>query len=86
MSEPEITPVSPAPAPAQEAQLTQVKVPIEQAADAFAERDASGRIPVVVVPLKPSRIRNQMVIGGVVLIGIGIEILVSHLLGQGIKE
>jgi preprotein translocase subunit SecY len=31
-------------------QLTQVRVPLDEAGEAFATRDASGRIPIVLIP------------------------------------
>ena len=51
--------------PQEPAQLVQVKVPLDSAADVFATRDASGRIPIVVVPTRPLRIRNDFVAWGV---------------------
>ena len=51
-------------------QLTQVRVPLEEAGEAFATRDASGRIPIVLIPKQLNRIRNEPVIAGVaVLLG-----------------
>ncbi len=49
-------------------QLTQVRVPLEQAGAAFATRDASGRIPIVLIPAQLNRISNGPVIGGVVVL------------------
>ncbi len=49
-------------------QLTQVRVPLEQAGDAFATRDASGRIPIVLIPAQLNRVRNELVIAGVVVL------------------
>ncbi|HTP10580.1 MAG TPA: SPFH domain-containing protein [Anaerolineae bacterium] len=61
-------------------QLTQVRVPLEQAGDAFATRDASGRIPIVLIPAQLNRVRNEMVIAGVlVLLG---AILLNLLIGE----
>ncbi len=63
-------------------QLTQVRVPLEEAGDAFATRDASGRIPIVLVPKQLNRVRNEPVIAGVlVLLG---AILVHLLFDQPI--
>ena len=60
------------PQPQQEpAQLVQAKVPLDSAADAFAARDASGRIPVVLVPARPLRIRNDLVAWGVGVLVVG---------------
>ena len=51
-------------------QLVQVRVPLDQAAEAFAVRDATGRIPIVLVPLQLNRVRNEpMIAGAVVLFG-----------------
>jgi regulator of protease activity HflC (stomatin/prohibitin superfamily) len=49
-------------------QLTQVRVPLEQAGDAFATRDASGRIPIVLIPAQLNRVRNELVIAGVLVL------------------
>src|SRR5512136_211435 len=63
-------------------QLTQVRVPLEQAGEAFATRDASGRIPIVLIPAQLNRVRNELVIAGVlVLLG---AILVHLLANQPI--
>ncbi len=53
-------------------QLTQVRVPLEDAADAFATRDASGRIPIVLVPKQLNRVRNELVVIGVLMLAGGI--------------
>lgn len=57
-------------------QLTQARVPLDQAGDALLNRDATGRIPIVVVPQRLSRVRTELVIaavaaavGGAVLAG-----------------
>lgn len=74
------TEITPSPPPQDYTQLTQVKVPLEDAADVFSQRDASGRIPIVVIPLKPYRIRNEFVlIGLIALVG---GILVGKFLDQ----
>jgi hypothetical protein len=49
-------------------QLAQLKVPLDDADDAFAVRDDSGRIPIVIVPTRPNRIRNDFVAYGLVLL------------------
>ena len=46
-------------------QLTQSKVPLEDAADAFSTRDESGKIPIVIIPKHLNRIRNDLVIAAV---------------------
>jgi regulator of protease activity HflC (stomatin/prohibitin superfamily) len=53
-------------------QLSQVKVPIDDADDAFTMRDSSGRIPIVIVPTHPNRIRNDFVLAGVGVLIAGI--------------
>jgi regulator of protease activity HflC (stomatin/prohibitin superfamily) len=59
------------PTPAVEyTQLTQTQVPMDEAAEAFATRDASGRIPIVVIPRQLNRIRNNLAgLAIIVLIG-----------------
>jgi hypothetical protein len=47
-------------------QLTQSRVPLEDAGLAFSVPDANGRLPIVVLPDQPFRIRNEFVIAGVV--------------------
>ena len=49
-------------------QLTQVRVPLDEAAEAMATPDATGRLPIVVVPAHPLRIRNELVIAGVIVL------------------
>ena len=55
-------------------QLTQARVPLEDAAEAFATRDSSGRIPIVLVPKYTNRIRNDVVVTAVVILIGGITI------------
>jgi regulator of protease activity HflC (stomatin/prohibitin superfamily) len=57
------------PIPTEYAQLTQVRVPLEYAGGVFANRDASGRTPLVLVPLNPHRLRNEFVIAGLIALG-----------------
>ncbi|NTU83959.1 MAG: SPFH domain-containing protein, partial [Chloroflexales bacterium] len=49
-------------------QLVQVRVPLDEAADAFATKDASGRIPIVVLTTRQNRIRNDFVIMGLLVL------------------
>lgn len=56
------------------AQLTQIRVPLEDAAMAFTTRDENGKLPIILIPTQAFRIRNELVImalsllvGGVVL-------------------
>jgi hypothetical protein len=54
------------------AQLAQVRVPLEEAGAVFENRDASGRTPVVLVPLRNLRVRFDFlgIAGGLLLFGI----------------
>jgi regulator of protease activity HflC (stomatin/prohibitin superfamily) len=67
-------------APEDYAQLTQTQVPLDDAVDAFATRDDSGRIPIVVVPQQLNRIRNELVgLALLILIGgIAVGILLDN--------
>ena len=60
-------------------QLTQVRVPLEQAGEAFSTRDASGRIPIVLIPKQLNRISNGPVIAGVVVL---LGAILVHLLAN----
>jgi regulator of protease activity HflC (stomatin/prohibitin superfamily) len=51
-----------------ELQLTQARVPLDEAGEAFTVPDASGRLPIVILPKQPFRIRNAFVIAGVIAI------------------
>jgi len=55
-----------APAPVGAPQLTQARVPLDRAADAFAQPDASGRLPIVVQPKRLLRVNLPLTIGGLV--------------------
>ena len=48
-------------------QLTQARVPLEDAGDALLTRDATGRIPIVVVPQRMSRTNRELVIAAAVV-------------------
>ncbi len=51
-------------------QLTQARVPLDESAEAFALRDDTGRIPIVVIPQRLNRIRNELVLlGGAFIVG-----------------
>ena len=71
------TPQEPA---AIETQLTQVRVPMADAADAFVVPDAAGRLPIVVLTGERSRIRTEFVAAGVILAVIGFIFEVSFAL------
>ena len=58
-------------APAPYIQLTQARVPLDEAGVAFGVPDASGRLPIVILPSAPYRIRNSLVIAGVVALVVG---------------
>jgi regulator of protease activity HflC (stomatin/prohibitin superfamily) len=49
-------------------QLTQVRVPLDEAAIAFAGKDASGRTPIVVQTERLSRIRNEFMLASVIVL------------------
>src|SRR4051794_39774109 len=53
-------------------QLTQVRVPLEDAADALSTPDPAGRLPIVILPRHALRIRNDLVIAGLVVLVIGL--------------
>src|SRR6476619_8521362 len=53
-------------------QLTQVRVPLDEAAEALSTADAAGRLPIVVLPEHALRIRNELVIAGVVVLVVGV--------------
>ncbi len=57
--------------PALSIQLTQVRVPLDGAAEALTTPDASGRLPIIVLPSHALRVRNELVIAGVVVAVIG---------------
>lgn len=49
-------------------QLTQVRVPLDEAAEALSTSDEAGRLPIVVLPKQAYRIRNSLVGAGLLLI------------------
>jgi regulator of protease activity HflC (stomatin/prohibitin superfamily) len=53
-------------------QLTQARVPLDEAGEAFTVPDATGRLPIVVLPEQPFRIRNEFVIAGAIAIVVGV--------------
>jgi len=56
------------PAPVVGIQLTQVRVPLDDAAEALSTSDEAGRLPIVVLPQQAYRIRNSLVGAGLLLI------------------
>ena len=75
MTEQSVPPPEPIPADAGASapyvQLTQARVPLDEASDAFGVPDANGRLPIVILPSAPYRIRNSLVIAGVVAVIVG---------------
>jgi regulator of protease activity HflC (stomatin/prohibitin superfamily) len=65
-------PVSNGATPTTYLQLTQTRVPLEDAGEAFTVPDATGRLPIVVLPEQPFRIKNEFVIIGAILIVVGV--------------
>src|SRR5436190_5833159 len=59
------------PAQAAVSQLTQARVPLDQAGDALATRDASGRTPIVVLTVRSNRVMNSLVIAGIAVLLLG---------------
>jgi regulator of protease activity HflC (stomatin/prohibitin superfamily) len=64
-------------------QLTQARVPLEDAGAAFTIRDAMGRLPIVVLPEQPFRIRNEFVIAGVIAVVLGVVLQLDNLAVRG---
>jgi regulator of protease activity HflC (stomatin/prohibitin superfamily) len=60
------------PAEALSLQLTQVRVPLDEAAEALSTPDELGRLPIIVLPRHASRIRNELVIAGLVVAVVGV--------------
>jgi regulator of protease activity HflC (stomatin/prohibitin superfamily) len=56
------------------AQLTQLRVPLEDAAEVLATPDASGRLPIVLLPAHALRIRSGPIIAGVIVLILGFVI------------
>ncbi len=68
------------PTQAEYSQLYQAQVPLDEAGEAFNTRDASGRIPIVVIPKRLNRIRNELVAAAILvsLGGLIVEYLTSN--------
>ena len=56
-------------------QLVQLRVPLDQAADAFAHPDNQGRTPIVVMPLTPSRVQRELLLIGVAAVAVGFLVM-----------
>ena len=64
-------------------QLTQARVPLDEAAAAFGVPDATGRLPIVLMPSAPNRISSGLVIAGVAVAVIGPFLNVDFVLRGG---
>lgn len=53
-------------------QLTQARVPLDEAGDALMSRDANGRIPIVVIPKRSGRVNPWLALVGVAAIVAGL--------------
>ena len=49
-------------------QLTQVRVPLDEAADALALPDQLGRVPIVILPTRPNRVRVEALAAAAVIV------------------
>jgi len=49
-------------------QLTQVRVPLEDAAFAFSQRDETGRLPIIVLPRRVSRIQVALILYAAIIL------------------
>src|SRR4051812_37955893 len=56
----------------EETRLTQETVSLDDAAAVFMNRDASGRIPIIIVPRRPNRIVNSLVANAALVLGAGV--------------
>ena len=65
-------------------QLTQSRVPLDEAGIAFGVPDANGRLPIVILPSAPYRIRNSLVIAGVVAAIVGLILDLEFVLRGGL--
>ena len=65
-------------------QLTQARVPLDEAATAFGVPDSTGRLPIVLMPSAPNQISSGLVISGVAAIVIGPFLNVDFVLRGGI--
>jgi len=77
--EPDTTTVTTAPY----IQLTQARVPLDEAPEAFGVPDASGRLPIVLLPSAPHRIRNSFLIAGIIVAIVGLILDMQLILRGG---
>jgi len=71
----------PVPNPADYIQLIQLKVPLDEAADAFGSLDEHGRVPIVLIPQHLNRIRNEIALLGILILVGGV--IVGSLINNG---
>jgi len=64
-------------------QLTQARVPLDEAPEAFGVPDASGRLPIVLLPSAPHRIRNSFLIAGIIVAIVGLILDMQLILRGG---
>jgi regulator of protease activity HflC (stomatin/prohibitin superfamily) len=76
-AEPAEAAVAPATGAESMVQLTQVRVPLDDAAEALSTQDEAGRLPIVVLPRQAYRIRNSLVIAGAIAILAGLVLDVT---------
>ena len=76
--------VAPAEVGASYLQLTQARVPLDEAGEAFTVPDESGRLPIVVLPTQPFRIRNGFVVAGAVAIVVALILDVELVARTGV--
>jgi regulator of protease activity HflC (stomatin/prohibitin superfamily) len=70
-------------APVGTPQLTQARVPLHRAGDAFAQPDASGRLPIVVQPERLLRVNLPLTVGGLVALVLAL-VLPIQVLAAGV--
>jgi regulator of protease activity HflC (stomatin/prohibitin superfamily) len=65
-------------------QLTQARVPISDTAEALSTPDANGNLPIVVLPEHALRIRNELVVAGIIAVVVGFFLDLAFLLRGGL--
>jgi len=58
-------------------------VPLDEAPEAFGVPDASGRLPIVLLPSAPHRIRNSFLIAGIIVAIVGLILDMQLILRGG---
>jgi len=61
-------------------QLSQVRVPLEDASEAFTARDEAGKIPIILIPTQLNRIRNELVLSAAAILvgGLALTVLLKN--------